>query len=61
MSCLYIVSPPLVKEMGSCDHWGSWSSGYGLISKGLGDGGPRFNSRDRKRLKNNFMLTGCYI
>ena len=55
MSCLYIASPPLVKEMGSCDYRGSWLSGHGLIFKGLGNGGFRFNSHNRKRLKNNFM------
>ena len=57
MSCLYIVFVPLVKEMGSCDYRGSWPSGHGLISKGLGNGGLIFNSRNRKCSKNNFMLT----
>ena len=61
ISCLYFVSIPLVKEMGSCDYWGSWPSGYGLISKGLGNGGPIFNSCNRKCSKNNFMLTKCSL
>ena len=61
MSCLYIVFVPLVKEMGSCDYRGSWPSGHGLISKGLGNGGLIFNSRNRKYSKNNFMLTECSL
>ena len=61
MSCLYIVSPPLVKEMGSCDYRGSWSSGHGLIFKGLRNWGFRFNSYYKKRLKNNFKLTECSL
>ena len=61
MSCLYIVSIPLVKEMGSCDYRGSWPSGHGLISKCLGNGGPIFNSCNRKCSKNNFMLTKCSL
>ena len=59
--CLYIVSPPLVKEMGSCDYWSSWPSGHGLIFKCLGNGGFRFNSRNKKFLKNNFMLIECSL
>ena len=61
MSCLYIESPTLVKEMGSCDYQGSWPSDHELIFKGLGNGGFRFNSRNKKCLKNNFMLIGCSL
>ena len=61
MSCLYIVFVPLVKEMGSCHYWGSWPSGHGLISKGLGNGGLKFKSCNRKCSKNNFMLIECSL
>ena len=59
---IYCISSPL-KEMGSCDQWGSWSNGHGFISKGLRGGGPRFNSCNKNHLKNNFMLdtTQCVL
>lgn len=50
----------LISRVGMCHchhYWGGWSSGYGLTPKGLGGGGPTFESCNGKCLGNNSMLS----